>query len=735
LRRALALRASRVHWAAVIPNEARMLSITPVRERISERFPVASFVVSVPPDRYFEIACATDPKLFHAEHKPRRTPANFATSRIGGLLRAPAGQATYLIPPQQLRRFAGAQRLYYALATFRGARNEDPILTVSGDRLDHTPSIRIAPDFTGRSLDRGKIGAADARYGGEAGVLGWGGDDVLVARAPAQPRRIGSGAASAEPFVYDDGFDASLWEAKQDEDEEEDEDSGGEAYGGRARRGSRRGSGEPPGYEDAAELVLCGVEPPGYEDAAALPRDFALGSPQSYGQASYAQPSYGQPYGQPSYAQVAAPPMPPPMPPPAPAPAMQQARYGGRAPHHERYGSATGAANGAYVEPPPQQAFGGDIDGYEDVPDLVRNLGAHNRPFFGNGAAAVPAPVAPISDLEPAAPARLEYSDDLAIADPLPDVAAAGPEPFAPADPMHRLRVIDRVALAESGSERYRKVAADPTAGLLWGYCQLRQRQGALGHGLAVCHRRDRAAFVRAFGEHNAAPPGDGVDLAALAPGNLLKITCAAGEDARMAPVTPPSGGAPVALWQAPWLDAFRAAGDVQAFQEAQREVADRRFYLPYIDFLRWLGIDSVRGHAIFVDRALQMGGAGAARWVARTAGPVRGQDDLRRALAHLGHADLRSFQAAPPAGVTLPAPDGVFGALSHAAIAGALRTRGDSPLPLLSEEQLLDALVAEADSKAAASPAWRDAARRMHALRDDPALASLPAEPQRMAA
>jgi hypothetical protein len=202
-----------------------------------------------------------------------------------------------------------------------------------------------------------------------------------------------------------------------------------------------------------------------------------------------------------------------------------------------------------------------------------------------------------------------------------------------------------------------------------------------------------------------------------------------------MAPVVPPAGGAPAPLWQGPWPDVFRAAGDVQAFQEAQREVADRRLYLPYVDFLRWLGIDSVRGHAIFVDRALQMGGGGAARWIARVAGPVRSQEELRRALAHLGHADLRSFQAAPPEGIGVPAATGALDALTHAALAAALRRRGDSPLPLRSEEQVLAALLAEADRQAGASPPWRAAATRMRALRDDPALARLPGEPPRGAA
>jgi hypothetical protein len=213
----------------------------------------------------------------------------------------------------------------------------------------------------------------------------------------------------------------------------------------------------------------------------------------------------------------------------------------------------------------------------------------------------------------------------------------------------------------------------------------------------------------------------------------LLRVTNAADRAARLAPVTPPAGGAPTVLWQAPWVDAFRAAGDVTAFQEAQREVADRRHYLPFIDFLRWLGIRSTRGHAMFVDAAIQMGGGGAARWFARTAGPIRSQADLRAALAHLGFADLASFQASPAVpGVTVPAPDGVFGALSHAALTAALRHAVDAPLPLRSEPEMLAALVGDAEQRAASAPHWRITAQRLRVLLDDAALVRVPAEAAR---
>ena len=99
--------------------------ITPCRTQVSDRFPVASFVVRVPADRYFELAFATDPALFHATHRHERTVENFHTSRQTGLMRAPAGEATYLVPGGQLRRFAGKQRIYYAIATFSSPRGDD----------------------------------------------------------------------------------------------------------------------------------------------------------------------------------------------------------------------------------------------------------------------------------------------------------------------------------------------------------------------------------------------------------------------------------------------------------------------------------------------------------------------------------------------------------------------------------------------------------------------------------
>jgi hypothetical protein len=182
-----------------------MSAVTPCRALVSERFPVASFVVEVPPERCFELACATDPALFHPTNQPQRTAKNFWTSRFGGLMRAPAGRATYLLPPEQLRHFAGAPRLYYALGTYGGVNGERPQFSIQASQPERIPYIRIAPDFTGRSLDRRRlegVAVGDNRYGRKAHDLVWGGD-LLERAAPAHSWRGAPGDGAADGATAD----------------------------------------------------------------------------------------------------------------------------------------------------------------------------------------------------------------------------------------------------------------------------------------------------------------------------------------------------------------------------------------------------------------------------------------------------------------------------------------------------------------------------------------------------
>jgi hypothetical protein len=717
-----------------------MVSITACRERISDRFPLASFVVKVPPDRYFEIACATDPRLFAAENRERRTSSNFTTSRLTGLLRAPAGQVTYMVPPDQLRRFAGARRLFYAVASYRGTQGQDPIVTLSHDRLDQVPSIQIAPDFTGKSLDRGRLvrDPTVQRYGAaHAAPISWGGDSVVVG-----PQRLGtaSGSAAARkppPQPYDDGFDAALW--NQDEDDDDDDDARAEARAEAredARDDERYGSrGEPAGCEDAPALRAIGAEPEGIEDGAEVWRRFGGSLPGAERVMGSPPATAARPGGVPL----------PREPQSAPAPSTWSS---------PRFGDASGKAQAGVgaatraMAPAPERlgapASSVEIaDGYEDSPDLVRHLGPAQHRL---GAPRRAAPRARALGRFPG------YTDDEAAADALPaarPALPAAPAPFDPGDPRQRVRILHRVAVAESGADTYRAVNPDREyedaelpefyhrrhVGLSWGFIQFAQRYGSLGQVLSACNRRDPAAFRQTFGNHNGAEPA--ADPAALAAGHLLRVTNAPVEDDRLAPVSPPAGGTAVVLWEPAWVTAFQAAGAVRAFQEAQREIADRRYYEPYVDFLAWLGFDSVRAQAMFVDRAIHMGGGAAIAWVMTVIGPIQTQSDLAAALERLGVPDVRAFQSSPPAGARRwLVADGVFGPRTHAAMVWALRQIGE-PTRVAALDEMLAALCDDAARRADGaghgdgSKSWQLASQRLRALKDDPALDRLPPEPR----
>ena len=90
----------------------------------------------MPPRRYYEVACATDPRLFHTRHRRDRTRANFFSSREHGLLQAPRGDTAFMVPPEQLQRFAGARRLFYAMASYGSPRGDDAHFSVGPDTLD-----------------------------------------------------------------------------------------------------------------------------------------------------------------------------------------------------------------------------------------------------------------------------------------------------------------------------------------------------------------------------------------------------------------------------------------------------------------------------------------------------------------------------------------------------------------------------------------------------------------------
>ncbi|HKE18666.1 MAG TPA: hypothetical protein VKB80_27505 [Kofleriaceae bacterium] len=691
-----------------------MQSITPCLRTISDRFPVASFVVRVPPTRTFEIACATDPSLLRADSRHRRTRENFYTSRTGGLLRAPAGQATVLLPSDQLRRFAGRTRLYYVLGTY-GPRGDAPEFSAPFARPELIPSVGIAAGFTGRSLDRSRMTRppADGRYGAARPVLSWGGDLVGAPAADAPD------AAPPPGGGYDDGYAPDLWssEAAGAPDAREPRDpidppdppdpawsddgfmDEGETYGG---AGSHELYGRPRGPGRAAA-------PRGFEDAPALRRAGGTARP-----AMPAAPRVG----------------------PAPAPAP-------------RFTSAAAEAPRGHDTPYPVAAYGGRLDeppGVEDAPHLARS---GRRPSQSPPAPAAmrygapaarparrfPLPTIPRPRPAPSRHTQQRYGQRTAVrpraledAPPPPAPAIGVDDLYEDADPgagaltipaqlaaagepltiRRKLELVVPIADLVSGADRYAAVAGDvefddPTHpayqrthhGLHLGLLGVTQRSGLIGKILLACQRRGADLFRQVFG-----PESD----------RLVEVTTAPSPEDRLQPVEA------AFLWQPPWLDRFRRAGQEAAFQAAQNEVVVEELVDAQLAFAAHLGLTTDRALAMLVDRCAHMGVGGGRRWTASALSPI-GEDAgrLAQALAALGAADLPAFQAR----AGLPA-DGWLTAETHAALLGGLRALGaSSPFPVPATPALLDALVAAAQGRRFAAraswlrraPAYRDAA------------------------
>lgn len=209
--------------------------IRPNRLEVSDRFPILGFTVHTDPSpQWFEVALATDPKLFRAEAKAQRNHTNFYSSHAAGALPAERGEAVYLVPPEVLKRFAGQTKLYYGLATFPDpSRSHAEMVRVPSES---SPYISIQA-LTGRTSRRmmaiphprnGHAGNGNGYGARNADELMWAGDAArpgteAIANAPAvsTPTNGASRApsTSAQPltppvaapsasaaFAYDDGF-------------------------------------------------------------------------------------------------------------------------------------------------------------------------------------------------------------------------------------------------------------------------------------------------------------------------------------------------------------------------------------------------------------------------------------------------------------------------------------------------------------------------------------------------
>jgi hypothetical protein len=267
------------------------------------------------------------------------------------------------------------------------------------------------------------------------------------------------------------------------------------------------------------------------------------------------------------------------------------------------------------------------------------------------------------------------------------------------------------VAPYESGGQAYAAINADGEyegvfghehpafhkwhVGLSYGLVQFTQDSGSLGRLLTAMRDRDAAQFRTVFGSDAD---------------ELIRVTNLAGPSSSQVPGgrsvrVQPIGGTD--LWLAPWRARFEKAALHVPFQAAQNQLAAELYLQPMLPFARWLGLDTQRALAIVFDRAVQMGVAGARRWLIEAVGPVQTSAQRQAALKALGHADVQSFQRATPG---LDA-DGKWGSLTHAAMVAALRALGTrSPLPIPTRDQMLDAI----ERRASGAP-W---AKRVSELR-----------------
>ncbi len=288
------------------------------------------------------------------------------------------------------------------------------------------------------------------------------------------------------------------------------------------------------------------------------------------------------------------------------------------------------------------------------------------------------------------------YADSVARGDDHAESYGAVAPSRAAFDVEARKAILVRIMPFESGSEGYSRVEADGEfagrfgadhpayrkyhLGLTFGAFPFVQENGTLARVLEAMRTRDRAAFDQVFGPGSA---------------EMVEMTRASG-----APASQSADGLSARLqrrdnaylWEEPWLSRFRAAGRIPLFQGAQNEVASGLWIEPMLGFARGFGLTTARALLVCVDRAVQMGTAGAKRWIAAAVNPIQTPAQIQQALAALNHADVTACQRA----LGLP-PSGEWDPDTQAGLVGALRAAGRSPVPLPLAVQMIESLVRRA--------------------------------------
>ena len=196
----------------------------------------------------------------------------------------------------------------------------------------------------------------------------------------------------------------------------------------------------------------------------------------------------------------------------------------------------------------------------EQPPDLVQTVSIAAPPALAAAAEAAAEEGLRVSE-QPA-----DEMQPVTVAAPPPAVAAsleamdiadetAWADDLAPLDTEAAYRIVRAVAATRSGDALYSAVSTDdaPTMGLRFGLVLWPQISRHFGSALRLMQARDRGRFAEVFG-----PAAD----------ELIAVTSSVDPAARLAPVA----GEP--LTSPAWVERFRAAGAIEAFQAAQNEEA-----------------------------------------------------------------------------------------------------------------------------------------------------------------
>lgn len=650
--------------------------ITSNRRQLDDRFPVLGFTIFSDRPGYYEVLLATNPAQLVVTGA--RVPnTSYSSRQDSGLIPIPLGTSVYLAPTAVLRNFVQAhprpEQIYYTVVLYADQAGTQGVFAQPPETLaTSAPSVAVSKHF-------GSDGFGD--------VLGMN---------PDRLRRVMPAASQS--------FTPALANAKPEEDRADGEDGTSApplpAPSRAAEANYEDGYHEQPERNDYSEQPhATAAADPGYDDG-------YTGEPQSgsslglsMAQQSSFRPGDSEPavleddsvdedrtsYGDYRSARSAA------------------QNDGGDSSHRSAKSSAS------------QQAFYDDDDDDDDYQGRSRASGGGSAEGARFYSAQSHSAIAPESSCHESPAIATAYGDE---ADHGPEPPPAYQSLEAPPTKAGPLSIeAKRDLIGKLGD--YSAIRADAEysgvygpdhpayqhyhLGLSFGIALFDQERGELGKLLDAFRERDATKFSEIFGQDSEA---------------LLRVTKSSGPssaetpDGRSPRLQPVSGAD---LWQEPWISRFREAGYYKPFQAVQNRLASELFLDPMLHFAHWLGLNTERSLAILMDRAAELGVGPAQQWVVNAVGPLQTALQRHQALAALGYESIRAFQNAHPGTDT----NGQWGALTHAAAVGALRAKGNSPVPLPTVEQMLDTLV----RRSVRTPSFD----RVRALRNDSRFADTP--------